>query len=174
MQIIKTKFKKLFFIKNETYKDNRGGFARLYCQKKIKKINFKVKQVNISINKKKFTLRGFHYQKKPYEEDKIISCVSGKIYNVAIDLRKKSKTYLMCHQVFLDSKKNISLHVPKGFANAYLTIENNTKIIYFMSQFYNPKHSMGFSYNDNFFSIKWPHKPLIISKKDRALKFFNA
>jgi dTDP-4-dehydrorhamnose 3,5-epimerase len=166
MLIQKTKFKKLFIIKKKPSTDERGYFIRDFCNIELNKIKFNIKQINISFNKKKYTLRGFHYQKKPYEEDKIITCISGKIFNVCIDLRKKSKTYLKIFRKYLSDSNFQSLHVPAGFANAYLTLKPNTKILYYMSKYYKPKSAKGIRFDDPFFKISWPVKPKIISKKD--------
>ena len=94
MLIKSTKFHRLFIIIKKPFIDKRGYFFRDFCNNELKKIKFYIKQINISFNKKKYTLRGFHYQQKPFKEDKIISCIAGEILNVCIDLRKKSKTYL--------------------------------------------------------------------------------
>jgi dTDP-4-dehydrorhamnose 3,5-epimerase len=166
MLIQKTKFKKLFIIKKKPFADKRGNFIRDFCSKELKKIRFSIKQINISFNKKNFTLRGFHYQQKPYEEDKIITCISGKILNVCIDLRKQSKTYLKIFKKYLSDNNYQSLHIPAGFANAYLTLKPNTKILYYMSKYYKPKFGKGFRFDDPFFKISWPKKPNLISKKD--------
>jgi len=171
MLIRKTKFDKLFIIIKKPFVDKRGYFLRDYCSSELKKINFSIKQVNISYNKKKYTLRGFHYQNKPFEEDKIITCLSGEILNVCIDLRKKSKTYLKVFKKNLTKNSFQSLHVPAGFANAYLTLKPNTKILYYMSKYFKPKFGRGFRFDDPFFNITWPQKPKIISKKD--LSYIN-
>ncbi len=172
MLIKKTKFEDLYLVKKNKFKDNRGFFYRDFCKKELKNLNFEIKQTNISFNHKKFTLRGFHYQTKPNQEKKIITCLSGEIYNVSIDLRKKSKTYLKIFKIKLSEKNFQSILVPKGFANAYLTLKDNTKILYYMSEFYKPSKAKGIRYNDKFFSIKWPHKPKIISKKDLNIRDF--
>ena len=171
MLIQKTKFKKLFIISKEPLVDKRGYFVRDFCNDELKKIRFSIKQINISFNKKNYTLRGFHYQTKPYEEDKIITCISGKILNVCIDLRKKSKTYLKIFKKYLSDRNYQSLHIPAGFANAYLTLKPNTKILYYMSKYYKPKFGKGIRFNDPLFKISWPKKPRVISKKD--LNYIN-
>lgn len=171
MRLVKTNFKDLYIIKKKILRDKRGFFFRDFCEKELKKIKFKIKQINFSYNLKKFTLRGFHYQKSPYSENKIITCLNGEIFNVCIDLRKKSKTYLKYFKFKLKAGSNVSLLVPKGFANAYLSLKDNTKILYYMSEFYNPKHSLGFRFNDPYFNVKWPRIPKIIIKKD--LKYTN-
>ena len=173
MQVLKTNFDKLFIIKKKLIKDKRGLFYRDFCEDQLKKLKFKIKQTNISFNHKSYTLRGFHYQKYPYGEDKIITCLSGEIINVSIDLRKNSKTYLKIFSIKINSKNKISLLVPKGFANAYLTLKKNTKILYYMSQFYKPSFANGIRYDDPFFDFKWPKKPKVISNKDLSFKNFK-
>ena len=175
MILYEQEIKGLFLIKPLPFKDERGSLRRVFCEKVLKKnkIDFKLKQSNISENKKKFTLRGFHSQKEPYGESKIISCISGKIYNVVIDLRKSSKTKYR-HQSFrLSDKNKLSLLVPKGCANAYLTLTENTKILYFHSEFYSPGNELNVHFDDPFFKIKWPSKPKIISEKDLSIKFLK-
>ena len=173
MQIRKTIFKDLYILAKDSFKDNRGFFYRDFCKKELSKIYFEIKQTNISFNKKKFTLRGFHKQSYPFEEKKIITCLSGEFLNVAIDLRKKSKTYLKVFKIKLSEKNNLSIHLPKGFANAYMTLKNNTKILYYMSDFYKPSKEQHIRFNDKFFSIKWPQKPSVISKKDLNIVNFR-
>lgn len=172
MQIAKTKFSKLLIIKKKLFNDNRGYFYRDFCKKELSNLNFNIKQINVSFNYEKFTLRGFHYQKPPHGEDKIISCIEGEILNISIDLRKNSKTYLKTFSKRISSKNCMSLLIPKGFANAYLTLKKNTKILYYMSQFYKPSHSMSIRYDDPFFNVKWPSKPRVISDKDTIVKNF--
>ena len=173
MLIKKTKFKDLYVIKKNKFKDNRGYFYRDFCEEELRLLNFKIKQTNISFNNKKLTLRGFHYQIKPNEEKKIITCMQGSILNISIDLRKKSKTYLKLIKIILSEKNGKSIYVPEGFANAYLTLKKKTKILYYMSEFYKPSQARSIRYNDKFFSIKWPYKTKVISKKDLNIKDFK-
>lgn len=172
MNFVKTKINGLYLIEPNLIKDKRGAFRRVFCQKELKskKINFNIKQTNISENKHKFTLRGFHYQIGKDSEDKIISCISGKIYNVVLDLRKKSKTYTKWISFNLSSQNKLSLLVPKGCANAWLSLKDNTSLLYMHSQFYNPNNEKRIRYNDNYFNIHWPHKPIVISKKDNLVE----
>jgi dTDP-4-dehydrorhamnose 3,5-epimerase len=173
MLIKSTKFKNLFLINKNLFVDKRGYFLRDFCKKELNKIKFNIKQSNISNNVKKYTLRGFHYQRRPFEENKIITCISGEFLNICIDLRKKSKTYLQFFKKKLNERSHQSLYVPRGFANAYLTLKPNTKILYYMSQYYNPKYASGIKYDDPYFSINWPFKPNVISKKDLNYKNFS-
>tara|TARA_B100001057_G_scaffold480399_1_gene553213 strand:- start:45 stop:575 length:531 start_codon:yes stop_codon:yes gene_type:complete len=173
MLIKKTKFNNFYIIEKSLFMDNRGYFYRDFCKEELKTLNFNIKQTNISFNNKKHTLRGFHYQIKPNQEKKIITCMQGSILNISIDLRKKSKTYLKIYKIILSEDNGKSIHVPKGFANAYLTLKNKTKIFYYMSEFYKPSKARSIRYNDKFFSIKWPCKPKVISKKDLNIKDFK-
>ena len=174
MQIIKQKINKLYLIKPSPFKDNRGLFRRNFCKEIFKKNNIsnKVAQANISENFKKLTLRGFHYQKHPYGEDKTITCIKGEIFNVTIDLRKNSKTFKKWKGFYLNEKNRYSVHIPKGCANAFLTLKNNTIVHYYCSQKYTPKAERGVRFDDKSFRVKWPFKPKIISKKDRSHKDF--
>ena len=117
----KKKINGVFVIKHDLIKDIRGTFKRSFCKNILKKYKFDVKQGNISENPRKYTLRGFHYQKLPSKESKIITCISGKIYNIVLDLRKNSNTYRKWIKITLDDKSKDSLYIPYGCANAYST-----------------------------------------------------
>lgn len=174
MRFIETKIKGVYIIKPTLIKDERGEFRRHFCKYEFFKngINNKISQSNISENKYKGTLRGFHYQQYPYSEAKTVSCLKGEIYDVVIDLRRKSKTYKKWTSVKLTEKNKFSLHVPKGCANAFLTLKNNSIIHYYISQRYFPKKEKGIKFNDSLFKVKWPFKPKIISKKDKSHQNF--
>ncbi len=168
MKLIKTKIKGVFIIKHNSFKDKRGSFTRLFCEEIIKKkINFKIKQSNLSKNKKKYTLRGFHYQIGKYAENKLIRCLKGKIFDIVVDLRKNSKTYGKYLVFNLSGSSNKSILLPKGCANAFLTIVDNTEVLYYTSNFYNKGYEKGIRFNDPFFNFKWPNKPKVISTKDK-------
>ena len=178
MKFVKTKIKDCFVIKNNIIKDKRGSFTRSFCEKLYKKnkIRFIVKQTNISENLKKGTFRGFHYQSKSYSENKIINCISGSIFNVVIDLRKKSVTYKKTLIAKISDKNKISIFIPAGCANGFLTLEDNTYISYLMSDYYekNKKKYSGIRFNDKLLAnIKWPIKFKVISKKDLSYPNFE-
>ena len=160
-------------IKPEPFIDKRGLFRRIYCQKELKrnKINFNIKQINVSENKNIHTLRGFHYQKSPYGEEKIITCMKGEIHNIVIDMRKKSKTFMDWQSFNLSEVNRLALLVPKGCANAYLTLKKKTWVLYFHSQFFKPGFERSIRYNDPKFSFDWPNKAKVISKKDNIIQF---
>ena len=175
MKFLKQKIKGVFVIKPEPFKDKRGMFRRHFCKKELKKIGIEtsVQQANISENPKRGTLRGFHYQKKPHQEAKTISCLKGSFFDVIIDLRKNSPTYKKWQSFVITEKNRFSLHIPKGCANAFLTLENNTLIHYYCSNSYNPKFESGVLFNDPALKIKWPFKPIHISEKDKNHKLLK-
>jgi len=173
MNIKKTFIKDLYILTQLKKLDNRGFFSRVYCSKFLNKKFKKVCQINKSFSKNKFTLRGLHYQAHPLEEDKIIICTKGSIYDVAVDLRKKSKTYGKWKSIILSENDNKMFLIPKGFAHGFLTLKNNTEVLYLVSQYYNKEKERGYIYNDPNFSIKWPYKPKILSNKDKSLPFFK-
>lgn len=174
MIFIKQKIKGVFLLKPEPYKDIRGSFRRHYCKKEFKKngIISDISQCNVSHNKYKGTLRGFHIQKNPYGEAKTLSCFKGKIFDIVVDLRKKSKTYLHWVSFKLSEHNQYTIHIPKGCANAFLTLTDNCIIHYYCSNPYSPRYELGVRYNDPLFSFKWPIVPKIISQKDLSHKNF--
>ena len=175
MNFLKQSIGGLFLIKPELHQDGRGIFRRSFCKDEFEKngINFEVAQGNISENFKKYTLRGFHYQKSPSYESKVISCVTGSLYNVVIDLRKSSKTYLKSVVLEISSVSKESICVPSGCANAFLTMTDNTAVHYYMGDSFRAETYAGIRYNDPMFSIKWPCEPKVISDKDLKIPDFQ-
>jgi dTDP-4-dehydrorhamnose 3,5-epimerase len=169
-----TKLKGACVIDLEKIEDERGFFARSWCQKEFEEhgLNPIIVQCNISYNKKKGTLRGMHYQAAPYEEAKIVSCISGAIYDVIIDLRRDSATYCQWFAVELSSDNYRMLYVPVGLAHGFQTLKGNTVVFYQMSEFYHPECARGVKWDDPTFGVKWPIKSHIISAKDRQFTDF--
>ena len=168
MEIKKIKIKGSFIINIKRLGDSRGYFSRIFCKKEFKKYNIsnEISQVNCSYSKKKGTIRGMHYQIKPHSEMKIIMCTKGIIFDVVLDLRKKSKKYKKWFGIKLDSKEKNMLVVPEGCAHGFQTLQKDCEIMYLVSKAYNPKSERGVRWNDSNFKIKWPLKPTEISKKD--------
>lgn len=165
-----------WLIEPELFCDERGVFRRHFCSKEYADhgIETRVMQGNVSENPHLHTLRGFHYQLAPYEEGKTISCMSGGVYDIVVDLRIESRTYLQWVAVTFDAKNRKSLYVPPGCANAYLTMEPNTVVHYYMTDMYMPHSYCGFRYDDPAFNFVWPVEPGLISEKDRNLPFYDA
>ena len=160
--IIKTNFKGLFIIQNKTFKDKRGYFKEILKEKEIKK---KLPFTVMSFSKKN-VIRGLHLQ-RINSQAKYISVLKGKIFDVAVDLRRKSKTYGKCFSSILSESNSKSIYIPAGFAHGYCGLENENYIIYSCSKYRNSKSERGISYNDKEINIKWPTKKPIVSKKDR-------
>ena len=156
-------------------KDTRGDFSKIFSKDIFYKLGFKnkVAQINISTNLKKGTIRGFHYQKKPRNDQKLIICNKGKIFDVAIDLRKKSKNFLKIYKFKLSEKKNNCLFIPKGFAHGFQSLTNNTQIIYIHSELYFKKLDSGINPFDKNLKFKWPIKVKNFSKRDSLLPIIN-
>ena len=165
----------LVLILPEVFEDNRGVFRRNFCFKELKEngIELSVSQGNISENKSMFTMRGFHYQKNPSSESKVLTPITGSIHNVVVDLRSDSPTFLKSVALDILSSRRESLHVPAGCANAFLTIETNTLVHYYMGDCFKPESYAGFRYNDPYFDVQWPHAPTVISDRDTAFPDFS-
>lgn len=158
----------------EKIEDERGFFARSWCQKELKVLDLNpiIAQCNISFNEKRGTLRGMHYQAFPHEEAKVVSCSRGSIYDVIIDLRRDSATYCHWFAIELKSDNYKMLYVPIGFAHGFQTLEDNTLVYYQMSEFYCSEYARGVKWNDPAFEIKWPIEDSIISLRDRQFPDF--
>lgn len=170
MKFTTMKLKDAYLIELDPIEDERGFFARSFCREEFaaQGIEMQVVQCNISYNKVKGTLRGMHYQKEPFQEAKLISCISGSVYDVLIDLRPESPSYLKWEAVALSAGNHQMLYIPKGFAHGFMTLENRTEVFYQMSEFYHPECAAGIRWNDPQINIQWPYQePVIISKKDQ-------
>lgn len=172
----KTKLEDVFVITPEKKEDNRGFFARIFDKKSFeeKGLNCDLKQFNISFNAKKGTIRGIHFQKKPFQETKYVRCVKGRIFVVIIDLRKESNTFLDRIELELNSTLYNMLYIPEGMGIGIQTLEDNSELFYQMTQVYAPNFSSGIPWNDPFFKIKWPLKVSEISEKDKTWDMFDS
>lgn len=170
-----TKLPGAFVIKPEKYEDERGCFARSYCSREFEThgLNAKVVQCSISYNRKKGTLRGMHYQVAPHAEVKLVRCTRGAIYDVIIDLRQDSRTFLRWVAVELTQDNRHALYVPEMFAHGFQTLADHTEVFYQISEFYAPEHARGIRWNDARFGIDWPLQPSAMSEKDRKLPDFR-
>ena len=170
MKFYEQKISGIFLIEPEPFKDERGIFRRHFCDDEFKSngIVSNVKQSNISENKFAYTLRGFHYQIQPYGEGKTLCCLKGEIYDIIVDLRENSTTYMKWIGFNLNDMNKLSVHIPPGCANAFLTMESNCLIHYYCSMSYNPNAERGIRYNDPAFDFKWPHEIEVISDKDNG------
>ncbi len=160
----------------EKFADHRGYFARAWCRREFEEhgITEPPVQMNHSYNRFKNTLRGFHYQVAPWQEAKLLRCIRGAVHDELVDLRADSPTYLHHISVLLSATNHRMLLVPKGCANAFLTMQDDTEVTYLVSQYYTPEAERGLRWNDPALNIEWPVKePAIISDKDKNWPDFH-
>ena len=170
MKFTETKLKGAYVIEVEPLADERGFFARSWCQKEFAEhgLDPNLVQCNISFNLKKGTLRGMHYQAEPYQEAKLIRCTKGAIYQVVIDIRPDSFTFKQWVAVELTAENRKMLYVPKGMASGFQTLMDNTEVFYQMGEFYHPESAKVVRWDNPAFEIEWPIEVKIISDKDNS------
>ena len=169
MKFTETPLKGAYIVELEKLSDQRGFFARSYCQQEFEAhgLTSQVVQANVSYNRLKGTLRGMHYQIEPYQECKLIRCTRGAIYDVIIDLRPDSATYRQWTAVELSADNHILFFVPENFAHGFQTLTDEVDVTYQVSQFYTPGSEKGIRYDDPAFNIQWPLDIGVISDKDQ-------
>ena len=155
-------------IELDKLQDERGFFARTWCQREFEGQGLvaRVVQANTSFNTRAGTLRGMHYQAAPYQETKVVRCTSGALYDVILDLRAESPTYKRWIAVELTAANGRMLYVPADFAHGFITLEDNTEASYLISESYTPGAGRGIRWNDPEFAIEWPCPVEVISEKD--------
>lgn len=158
MKISPLKIAGAFLIEQESMTDERGSFARQFCKNELATagIAFDIKQCNISKNNYAGTLRGLHYQKDPYPEIKMVSCLSGSMFDVIVDLRQNSPTYLKWCAITLEGLDGKSIYIPAGVAHGFQTLTDDTTVFYQLGEFFMPGFYSGVRWNDPAFGIKWP------------------
>lgn len=171
-----TKIPGVFEIEVDPHSDERGFFARSWCQKEFdaKGISAKTVQCNVSFNVRRGTLRGMHYQAMPHPEAKVVRCTRGAIYDVVLDLRPESPSYKGWIGVTLTSENRRMVYVPEGCAHGFLTLEDDTEVFYQMSEFYYPELARGIRWDDPAFQIVWPVEVEVISDRDRTYPNFDS
>jgi dTDP-4-dehydrorhamnose 3,5-epimerase len=164
-----------FEIRPELIHDERGWFARTWCQREFEShgLNHRIAQCNISFNARKGTLRGMHYQVGEHAEAKLVRCTKGSIFDVALDIRPGSPTFKKWAAAVLTADARNMLHIPGGCAHGFLTLEDETEVFYQMSEFYNPESGRGVRWDDPAFGIEWPAHVEVISDRDRIYPNFE-
>ncbi|AGK57596.1 dTDP-4-dehydrorhamnose 3,5-epimerase [Hyphomicrobium denitrificans 1NES1] len=175
MKFIETQLKGAFLIELEKHIDERGFFARTFCQDEFAEHGLKpiIAQSNIAHNIRKGTIRGMHFQYPPAAETKLVSCTRGAIVDTIVDLRPESKTYLQHFSVELTADNMRALYVPERFAHGYQTLQDNTDTTYQMGAMYSPSLQAGIKYDDPRLGLVWPLEPSVISDKDQAYRRFD-
>lgn len=163
-----------YVLELEERSDDRGFFARSFCEREMAAHGLvsKFVQNNIAHNKSAGTLRGMHWRDRVFPEAKIVRAISGSIWDVIIDLNPASATYLKSFALELSSKNRLSLYVPPLFAHGFQTLEPESDLLYLMSEFYDPHYDRGLRWNDPTFNLQWPMETVIIHDRDNSYPDF--
>lgn len=174
---IETNLEGLWVIEPKPFKDNRGSFFRVFCKETYEEIGFEGEfvQINHSINAKKGTIRGLHFQYPPFSETKLVRCINGKVFDVVVDIRKDSPTFLKHFSIELSKDNQKSLLIPKGFAHGFQTLEDNSELIYHHTNYYTPNSEGGIRYDDPMLNIDWKllSSSLHISERDQSYDWLD-
>jgi len=175
MRFVETELPGAYIIELELHYDERGFFARTWCEREFAAngIPMTIRQCNASVNRRRGTLRGLHYQMSPHEEAKTVTCVRGAIYDVIVDLRREASTFKRHVAVELSAENRRMVFVPPGFAHGFQTLADDTEVHYLISAFHVPDSAHGVRWNDPAFGIVWPPtEERIISARDRTYPDF--
>jgi dTDP-4-dehydrorhamnose 3,5-epimerase len=172
---IETLLRDAYVVEVEPVEDNRGFFARTCCDEELQRhgLSTRFVQCSISFNKRKGTLRGLHYQVKPYEESKLVRCTMGAIYDVMLDLRKDSESFGQWFAIELSAENRSMVYVPGGVAHGFQTLTDNSEVFYQTSEFYAPEYAEGVRWDDPWCDIHWPLDVATISDKDKNFPLFG-
>ncbi|HLO59720.1 MAG TPA: dTDP-4-dehydrorhamnose 3,5-epimerase [Bacteroidales bacterium] len=175
MRFTETPLKGAYIIDLNPISDERGMFMRTYCKNEFAEIGHDKEfvQFNQSVTRQTGTIRGMHYQVPPFSEIKLLRCIRGSVFDVIIDLRQDSPTFLQYFSVELSERNMLSLYIPQGFAHGFQTLEDNTQLIYHHSAFYTPGFEAGIRYNDPAIGINWPLSVSVITEKDKNHPLLN-
>jgi dTDP-4-dehydrorhamnose 3,5-epimerase len=175
MKFTETPLEGAFILDLEPFGDERGIFARAFCRNEFEGhgLNPEVAQSNLSVSKRKGTIRGLHYQLPPAAETKLVRCTRGAIYDVIVDMRPDSPTYLEHFGLELSAENGRALYVPRMFAHGCQSLVDDTEIHYLVSEFYTPGHERGLRYDDPELGIQWPAPVSLVSEKDSSWPFLK-
>lgn len=175
MRFTETPLHGAYLIDIQKMGDERGFFGRSWCKKEMAQagLDVDIAQINTSLSSQKGTLRGLHFQLAPFQESKMIRCTRGSVFDVIVDLRPESPTFRQWFGAELTEDNHRALYSPKGFAQGFITLRDDTEITYFASEFYAPGKDRGVRYNDPQFGVQWPIEPSVISDKDQTWPDFH-
>ena len=158
------------------HEDERGFFARTYCRDSFLERGLKdcSVQCSISMNARRGTLRGMHFQNAPHAETKLVRCSRGAIFDAIVDIRPDSESFGRWHGEVLSAENGVMFYIPQGFAHGFLTLTDDVEVDYQMAEAYVSGHAAGFRWNDPEVAIEWPEAPQVVNDKDRALPFLSA
>jgi dTDP-4-dehydrorhamnose 3,5-epimerase len=175
MTFTETILKGSYIIDLNPFEDERGWFARTYCEQEFEQIGHLKKwvQLNHSFTKQKGTIRGMHYQLPPFSEIKLVRCIAGAVYDVIVDIRKNSPTFLHWLGIELSATNKKMIYIPEGFAHGFQTLTNNAELLYHHSEFYTPGVEAGLKFDDPTLKINWCLDISNISERDKQHKLIN-
>lgn len=175
MKFVATPLVGVYVIEVEPLADERGFFARTWCEQEFREhgLNPALAQCSISFNKRRGTVRGMHYQAEPHEETKLVRCVRGAMYDVLVDLRRDSASFMQWYGAVLNADNRRMLYVPSGVAHGFQTLEDDTEVSYQISEFFHPESARGVRWDDPAFGITWPEAVSVISERDRSYPDFS-
>jgi dTDP-4-dehydrorhamnose 3,5-epimerase len=175
MIFTETPLKGAYLIDLEKRGDDRGFFARAFCEREFADHGLVTHfvQANNSLSTSQGTLRGMHYQLSPKAETKVVRCIRGALYDVILDLRADSPTFGQSFGAELTAENRRTMYVPKGFGHGFITLADHTEAFYFVDEFYSPETERGVRWNDPRFAIRWPAEPVVISDKDQKYSDFD-
>ncbi len=175
MKFISTGLKGSYVIELAPIKDERGWFVRTFCKDEFREIGHTKEwvQMNHTFTNEAGTIRGMHFQNPPFSEIKLIRCIAGEVFDVIIDLRKNSSTFLKWIGVELSADNKKMIYIPEGFAHGFQTLTDNCQLIYNHSEYYKPNVEGGIKYDDEMVGINWPFPAKNISKRDQEHKQLN-
>jgi dTDP-4-dehydrorhamnose 3,5-epimerase len=161
----------VWLIEPEPLADDRGFFARIWCERELRDhgLETRLAQCSVSFNRRRGTLRGIHYQKEPYNEAKLVRCTRGALFYVAVDLRRSSSAFGRHVGLELSADNRKMVYLPRGCANGIQTLEDETELVYQISEFYRPEYAVGVRWDDPELAIDWPVADPVISDRDRSL-----
>jgi dTDP-4-dehydrorhamnose 3,5-epimerase len=164
-----------YLIEPELAEDQRGFFARLWCAEEFREngLDTRLAQASISYNRRRGTIRGLHWQAAPYGENKLVRCSAGAIYDVLVDIRPHSTSYMRWEAFLLSHRNRRMIFIPEGIAHGFQTLEDDTEISYQMSEAYHPEAACGLRWDDPSFNIIWPISDPILSLKDCSYECFT-
>lgn len=175
MRFVPTPLPGAFIIELDKREDDRGFFARFFCEREFAEAGLDTRfvQINNSLSKDRVTLRGMHYQLGPAAETKVVRCLHGALWDAVLDLHPGSATFGQSFGARLSAENRRMMYVPRGFAHGFLTLEGDTEALYLVSAFYEPSRERGVRWDDPHFAIAWPAKPRVISEKDTQQRDFD-
>jgi len=169
MRFVETEISGAYVIELEPIADERGSFARTWCEREFAEhgISMTIRQCSISVNRHRGTMRGMHYQDAPHAEQRVVRCTSGAIYDVVVDLRAESTSFRRWVSVEMSRENRKMVYVPEGCAHGFVTLVDDVEVLYQMSAFYSADHARGVRWNDPAFAIEWPIEITTISERDK-------